>query len=302
MRTKIIVAAALLLGLVAWDFVAATTFVGDDYLFLAFARLEPNPLRAFVRDMHGGEYYRPLPMLLWWMLDRVGQGATWPFALAGFLLHAGSAALLVALGRGVGFPLRVSLAAGALFLVAPAEREAALWFSASTDLLATLATLAALVCLLRQSLKWEPWKGSHTLPRWCAAGTAGRLPTRLWQEGIPFLPFRVVRPAWALSCGCKSRRKEVNPTEAIPQLRDGRPLVGRKRVAKPRVDVQEPDPRRRRAGRAGNEPQSPDDQGSGDVNPATVRRRTATLTWGDLASRPKGRRRASGGARSQQRP
>jgi hypothetical protein len=151
MRAKIVVAAALLLGLVAWDFAAATTFVGDDYLFLAFARLEPNPLLAFTRDMHGGEYYRPLPMLLWWLLNRVGQGAEWPFALAGFLLHAGSAALVVALGRGVGFTFRVSLAAGALFLVAPAEREAALWFAASTDLLATLATLASLVCLLRKS-------------------------------------------------------------------------------------------------------------------------------------------------------
>jgi hypothetical protein len=192
MRAKVIVAAALLLGLVAWDFVAATTFVGDDYLFLAFARLEPNPLVAFVHDMHGGEYYRPVPMLLWWLLDRAGQGATWPFALAGFLLHAGSAALVVALGRGVGVTLRVALAAGALFLVAPAQREAALWFAASTDLLATLATLAALVCLLRQSLKWEPWKGSlrpsaphppppprslrsasPSLPRWCAASNEG---------------------------------------------------------------------------------------------------------------------------------
>jgi hypothetical protein len=151
MRAKIIAAAALLLGLVAWDFAAATTFVGDDYLFLAFARLEPNPLVAFVRDMHGGEYYRPLPMLLWWLLNRVGQGAQWPFALAGFLLHAGCAALVVALGRGVGFTLRVSLAAGALFLVAPAQREAALWFAASTDLLAAVATLASLVCLLRKS-------------------------------------------------------------------------------------------------------------------------------------------------------
>lgn len=151
MRATVVVAAALLLGLVAWDFAAATTFAGDDYLFLAFARLEPNPLVAFVRDMHGGEYYRPVPMLLWGLLDRAGQGAMWPFALAGFLLHAGSAALVVALGRGVGFSLRVSLAAGALFLVAPAQREAALWFSASTDLLATVATLAALVCLLRAS-------------------------------------------------------------------------------------------------------------------------------------------------------
>ena len=75
MRLTVVIAAALLLGLVAWDFVAATTFVGDDYLFLAFARLEPNPLLAFVRDMHGGEYYRPLPMLLWWLLNRAGQGS-----------------------------------------------------------------------------------------------------------------------------------------------------------------------------------------------------------------------------------
>jgi hypothetical protein len=155
MRAKIVVAAALLLGLVAWDFAAATTFVGDDYLFLAFARLEPNPLLAFTRDMHGGEYYRPLPMLLWWLLNRVGQGAEWPFALAGFLLHAGSAALVVALGRGVGFTFRVSLAAGALFLIAPAEREAALWFAASTDLWATVAILASLVCLLRRSRGWQ---------------------------------------------------------------------------------------------------------------------------------------------------
>jgi hypothetical protein len=151
MRVKAVFVAALLLGLVAWDFAVATTFVGDDYLFLAFARLEPNPLLAFVRDLHGGEYYRPLPMLLWWLLDRVGQGGPWPFALAGFLLHAGSAAMVVALGRGVGFTGRVALVAGALFLVAPAEREAALWFAASTDLLATLATLAALVFLLRKS-------------------------------------------------------------------------------------------------------------------------------------------------------
>jgi hypothetical protein len=31
--------------------------------------------------------------------------------------------------------------------------------------------------------------GSHPLPRGCAAGTAGPLPTRVWQEGNPFLPF-----------------------------------------------------------------------------------------------------------------
>jgi hypothetical protein len=184
MRAKIMVAAALLLGLVAWDFAAATTFVGDDYLFLAFARLEPNPLLAFTRDMHGGEYYRPLPMLLWWVLNRVGHGVQWPFAVTGFLLHAGSAALLVALGRGVGFSLRVSLTAGALFLVAPAEREAALWFAASTDLLATLATLAALVCLLRG---------------WQAASVALAAMAYFSKETALVWPLLAVAAKWAVS-------------------------------------------------------------------------------------------------------
>jgi hypothetical protein len=151
MRSKIAVAAALILGLVAWDFAAATTFLGDDYLFLAFARLEPQPLVAFVRDMHGGEYYRPVPMLVWALLDRVGQGGGWPFALLGFLLHTGNAALTVALGRALGFHRQVAWLAGILFLLAPAEREAALWFSASTDLLATAATLGSLLLLLRAS-------------------------------------------------------------------------------------------------------------------------------------------------------
>ena len=193
MRAKIVVAAALLLGLVAWDFAAATTFVGDDYLFLAFARLEPNPLLAFTRDMHGGEYYRPLPMLLWWLLNRVGQGGQWPFALAGFLLHAGSAALVVALGRGVGFSLRVSLTAGALFLVAPAEREAALWFAASTDLLATMATLAALVCLLRGSRGWQ------------AASVALAAAAYFSKETGLVLPLLGVAAKWAAS----SRQRPV---------------------------------------------------------------------------------------------
>jgi hypothetical protein len=52
---------------------------------------------------------------------------------------------------------------------------------------------------------------------------------------------------------------------------EGRPTVGKKRGAKPRVDVQEPGSRRRRAGRAGMHPRSRDGQGSADVNPAIAR-------------------------------
>jgi hypothetical protein len=141
-------AASLLVVAVAWDFAAATTFLGDDYIFRAFARLESNPLVAFAADKHGGEYYRPLPMLLWWLLERISGGQAWVFALAAFLEHALCAGLVVVVGRRLGFSARTALLAGCLFFAAPAEREAALWFSASTDLLAAAAMLGAVVCFL----------------------------------------------------------------------------------------------------------------------------------------------------------
>jgi hypothetical protein len=53
--------------------------------------------------------------------------------------------------------------------------------------------------------------------------------------------------------------------------------VGRKRGAKLRAEVHEPDLRRCRAGRAGNGPRSCSGQGSGGVNPAAVRGRIAFL-------------------------
>ena len=67
---------ATLLVVVAWDFLAATTFFGDDHLFLTYARHAPHPFAALVADQHGGEYYRPLPMALWWLLVKIG-GEQW---------------------------------------------------------------------------------------------------------------------------------------------------------------------------------------------------------------------------------
>ncbi|HVU49334.1 MAG TPA: hypothetical protein VHL80_01545, partial [Polyangia bacterium] len=146
---------ALALGLaaaaavVAAPFFSATTFVGDDHLFLAFARLAPNPFVAFVRDQHGGEFYRPLPMLVWWLLGRAARGASWPFAALALGLHAASAALLARLVASVGRPPAVAALAAALFFLAPQNLEAASWFSASTDLFATAFVLASLLALVR---------------------------------------------------------------------------------------------------------------------------------------------------------
>ena len=139
--------AASILAVVV-PFFAATTFIGDDHLFLAYARYAPNPFVAFVTDAHGGEYYRPLPMLVWWVLGRAGGGSA-PFAVLALALHFSAAGLVVGLLRSLGRPRPVAFAAGALMLLAPANLEAAYWFAASTDLFATVFVLGALLALVR---------------------------------------------------------------------------------------------------------------------------------------------------------
>lgn len=148
-RARAALAVTAAIGLLAAALLSSTTFIGDDHLFLAFARLAPNPLVAFVRDQHGGEFYRPLPMLVWWLLGRAAPGATWPFAALATALHAASAALLAALLLALGRSRATAMLAAALFFVAPQNLDAASWYAASTDLFATAFTLGALVALAR---------------------------------------------------------------------------------------------------------------------------------------------------------
>lgn len=146
-------AAAGAVALVGAHLFAATAFVGDDHLFLAFARLEPNPLSAFVSDRHGGEYWRPVPMLVWWIVARAGGGATWPFAALSLALHGACAALLAAVLTGLGRSRLCAATAAAFFFLAAATRETTYWFAASTDLLAAAFTLASLWALGHDRLR-----------------------------------------------------------------------------------------------------------------------------------------------------
>ena len=139
---------------VAVPFFTATTFIGDDHVFLAFARHAPNPLVAFVSDQHGGEYYRPWPMLVWWLLGRAGGGSA-PFAALALALHLTAAGLVAALVRACGRPPAVALVAAALMLLAPQNLEAAYWYAASTDLFATVFVLASLLALVRGRPVWS---------------------------------------------------------------------------------------------------------------------------------------------------
>ena len=152
MSRRTAAAAAVLLVVVAIPFFAATTFYGDDHLFLAYARWAPHPFAAFAADAHGGEYYRPLPMAAWWLLGNVGRrggGSTVPFAALALVLHVGASALTASLLRALGRPPAVAVGAGALMLLAPQNLDAASWFSASTDLFATVFVLAALTAAVR---------------------------------------------------------------------------------------------------------------------------------------------------------
>jgi hypothetical protein len=141
----------VLAAAVAVPFFAATTFTGDDHVFLVFARHARHPFAAFLTDQHGGEYYRPLPMACWWLLGRGGGGAV-PFALLALALHATAAVLVAMLLRSLGRPPVVWGTAAALLALAPQNLEAAYWFSASTDLFATVFVLASLVALARGKL------------------------------------------------------------------------------------------------------------------------------------------------------
>lgn len=141
-------AVAAALACVAVPFFTATTFFGDDHLFLTFARHVHNPLRAFVTDLHGGEYYRPLWMVFWWLLAR-GGGAV-PFAATALWLHLTAGILVAALLRALGRSGRVAAAAGALMVLSPQNLAAASWFSATTDLLATDLALVALWASVRR--------------------------------------------------------------------------------------------------------------------------------------------------------
>ena len=157
-RGPMVYAIALLASLaIGWIFVTATTFHGDDYLFRTFGQLEPHPFTAFFADKHGGEYYRPVPMALWWVIERLSGGRTWPFALVALSLHGLCAFALSRLSRRLGADTSTQWRTALLFFCSAAQVEAALWFSASTDLLATFGILSAL------SLCLAPGRGAFLL-------------------------------------------------------------------------------------------------------------------------------------------
>jgi hypothetical protein len=198
MRAAASIGLATLVVAVAIPFFCVTTFIGDDHVFLAFARHAPNPLAAFVADQHGGEYYRPLPMAAWWLMGRAGGGSV-PFAALALALHLTASALVSLLVRAKGRPPEVALIAALLMLLAPQNLEAAYWFAASTDLFATVFVLAALVALLRDR---PVWSAVAALAAYLSKESAFVLP--MWALVLLYprrhrSAFRAVAPSFVLA-------------------------------------------------------------------------------------------------------
>src|SRR6185503_11604896 len=111
------VAAVVVVGLA--PFFWSMTFFTDDHLLLAFARYTPNPLAAFGHDLHGGEFYRPLSMSLWWLLARLGGGTIWPFAVVAAALHSLVALQVAWLLLALGGQRAAAWSAAAFFWLSP---------------------------------------------------------------------------------------------------------------------------------------------------------------------------------------
>jgi hypothetical protein len=117
----------------------------DDYTLLAFARILHQPLALFGHEHFPlGPYFRPLPMLLWWISARAFGNALMPQYALNLLLHIGvSLQLWRLLGR-ISHGSRAAWIVALLFAVHPAAVGTALWLSDRFDLLATLFALLAL--------------------------------------------------------------------------------------------------------------------------------------------------------------
>jgi hypothetical protein len=149
-RNLVSAAAAAVFCVALAPFLWSTTFFTDDHLLLAFARYTPNPLAAFGHDLHGGEFYRPLSMSLWWLLARLGGGGFAPFAVVGATLHLLVAVQIAWWWRALGGERAAAWSAAAFFWLSPETREAALWAAAFPDLLGTALVLGSLLALLRE--------------------------------------------------------------------------------------------------------------------------------------------------------
>jgi len=120
-------------------------FHAEDFGWLALARLSTSPWPLLAHNINFVYFYRPLPLLLWWLSAHVfGTQAVWHNALD-VLLHALNAALVCMLAARVSGRAGAGALAGLLFASLPAGAATAAWMSDRFDLVALGFSLLALL-------------------------------------------------------------------------------------------------------------------------------------------------------------
>ena len=144
-----------------------------------------------------GNYYRPLPFMVYALLYHLGGPSAWAFHLSMALLHAANTVLVYRLGRRLLFDPSAPAAwvAAALFAVHPIHTEAVNWIAAMPDLLVTTFVLIGM-------LAWVEGGAAPGGPR--AVWVCGCYLLALWSKetGVMLLPLCaaydwLVRPAAA---------------------------------------------------------------------------------------------------------
>lgn len=122
-------------------------FIADDWLFLALGRHLEDPTALFFADHSFTYFYRPVGMLVWWLVTRAFGTDPSPQYLVNLVLHCVNAGLVTVIALRLGCLRTVSVAAGLAFAVHPATLPPTLWLSDRFDLLVTAFMLGAILAV-----------------------------------------------------------------------------------------------------------------------------------------------------------
>ena len=138
--------------LLAWIYLPVTRgdFVGDDYVFLATARMVDAPLVAFWQShFYEPYYFRPVGVLSWWGATRLFGLDYTSHSLINLLLHFTNVGLLFWLLRALALRASAIVAGVVLFALGPFALATILWPSNRFDLLAVGFLLAQAFAIVR---------------------------------------------------------------------------------------------------------------------------------------------------------
>lgn len=136
---------AFLIAAAAMAPVLHAGFQPEDFGWLALARLNASPWPLLTHNIDFVYFYRPLPLLLWWLTAHAfGTEAVW-HNLIDILLHATNAALVGLLAARLSRNAVAGTLAGAVFATLPAAVGTAVWASDRFDPMALGFALLALL-------------------------------------------------------------------------------------------------------------------------------------------------------------